>query len=100
MDAQVDPEGTESKYLHRYADFGAGGMRVLEVGCGDGRLTWRYAEQAARVTGIDLHPDDLRAAFIDRPANLSSVVRFVRADASHLPFRRASFDLAIFAWSF
>ena len=100
MTVQIDPEGTESRLLHRYAAFESSGKRVLEVGCGDGRLTWRYAEAAAHVTGVDLHADDLRVAVIDRPAGLLHRVSFARADAVHLPLKSASFDLAIFAWSF
>ena len=101
MSVQTDPEGTEAKYVLRLADLAApGGKRVLEVGCGDGRLTWRYAQAARQITGIDLHRDDLRVAMIDRPANLADKVGLALADAIHLPFAKASFDLAIFAWSF
>ena len=101
MTVQIDPEGTERRLLLRYGDFGsAPAKRVLEVGCGDGRLTWHYANAAARVAGIDLHPDDLRIAIADRPTNLVVRVGFARADAEQLPFRGESFDLAIFAWSF
>jgi ubiquinone/menaquinone biosynthesis C-methylase UbiE len=101
MTAQIDPEGTEAKFLLRLADLAAPGRkRVLEVGCGDGRLTWRYAEGTGQVIGIDLHLDDLRVAMIDRPANLADIVRLALADAVRLPFAKASFDLAIFAWSF
>jgi ubiquinone/menaquinone biosynthesis C-methylase UbiE len=98
MTLQTDPEGTETKTLHRFADIN--GKRVLEVGCGDGRLTWRYAKAAGRVVGIDLHPDDLRVAQFDRPANLAPKVSFARADGVQLPFVAGTFDLAIFAWSF
>ncbi len=98
---ETDPEGTETRYLLRFADFAASGStRVVEVGCGDGRLTWRYAGDIGRVTGIDLHADDLRIAVIDRPANFLNRVDFARADATHLPFASRSFDRAIFAWSF
>lgn len=101
MTVQTDPEGTETKNLLRLADLtSAGGKRVLEVGCGDGRLTWRYARMVSQVLGIDLQADDLRVAVIDRPADLSSRVGFARADALRLPVAAASFDLAIFAWSF
>ena len=101
MALQTDPEGTETRYLFRFADLAqAGRSRALEVGCGDGRLTWRYANAVSQVTGIDLHSDDLRVAVIDCPANLANKVRFARADAVHLPFASQSFDLAIFAWSF
>jgi ubiquinone/menaquinone biosynthesis C-methylase UbiE len=98
MTIQIDPEGNESKRLQRLADFQS--ARILEVGCGDGRLTWRYAGAAEHVTGVDLHGDDLRVALLDRPANLAQSVRFARADAVHLPFRSDAFDLAIFSWSF
>lgn len=95
---QIDPEGFEPRHLKQLAEFD--GRRVLEVGCGDGRLTWRYAYQAGRVTGIDMQTDDLRVALIGRPADLAGRVQFARADALHLPFSAHSFDLAIFAWSF
>ncbi len=98
MDVQKDPEGIESRYVFEYADIEA--KRVLEVGCGDGRLTWRYAKAAKRVAGIDLEQDDLRVARIERPTDLETRVTFARADSTHLPFRADSFDLAIFAWSF
>jgi ubiquinone/menaquinone biosynthesis C-methylase UbiE len=94
----IDPEGTEIKHLQRSADFT--GRRVLEIGCGDGRLTWRYAQPAQQVTGIDLLRDDLRVAVIDRPSDLVRKVQFARADSIHLPFFPESFDIAILAWSF
>lgn len=100
MTTLTDPEGTERKYLLRYAELGAGGRRVLEVGSGDGRLTWRYATAAAQVVGVDLYPDDLRVALIDGPADLAARVHFARADAEQLPFATDAFDRAIFAWSF
>ena len=101
MTTQIDPEGTEAKFILRYADLAQrGNKRVLEVGCGDGRLTWRYARAALQVIGIDLHPDDLRVALIDRPTDLAPRVHFARADALRLPIQDRSCDLAIFAWSF
>ncbi len=98
---QTDPEGTETKNLLRYAELAQRSpTRVLEVGCGDGRLTWRYAAAAKQVVGIDLHPEDLRVALIDRPADLGHRVHFACADALRLPIANVSCDLAIFAWSF
>ncbi len=90
-----DPERTETKTLHRFADFT--GKRVLEIGCGDGRLTWQYAKGTKFVTGIDLNADDLRVATIDRPSDLP--VSFARADSIHIPFAKEKFDIAILAWS-
>lgn len=97
MTVQKDPEGTESRRLHRYAEFA--GRRVLEVGCGDGRLTWKYAREARSVTAIDLEADDLRLAVIDCPSDLRASTSFVRADSLQLPFQKEKFDLAVLAWS-
>lgn len=94
---QQDPEDSERRFLHKYADFT--GRRVLEIGCGDGRLTWKYAGRARSVTALDLETDDLRLASADRPTDLSASTSFVRADSVHLPFRKENFDIALLAWS-
>ncbi len=94
---QQDPEGNERRHLHKYADFS--GKRVLEVGCGDGRLTWQYAGRVRSVAAIDLEADDLRIASADRPSDLQSSASFVRADSIHLPFQKEKFDIAVLAWS-
>ena len=48
MMIRVDPENNEPRALFDLADFN--GRSVLEIGCGDGRLTWRYADNVAHVT--------------------------------------------------
>ena len=98
MSHEKDPERIEARRLHEYADFS--GKRVLEVGCGDGRLTWRYADRARRVAGIDLDRDALRVAVIERSADLASVATFTQADSTRLPFAGECYEIAIFAWSF
>ena len=98
MTFEKDPERLEARRLHEYADFP--GKRVLEVGCGDGRLTWRYADHARRVAGIDLDRDELRVAVIERSTDLESVATFTQADTTHLPFAGETYEIAIFAWSF
>ncbi len=98
MNVDKDPEGSEPK---RLLDFiGPGPGRVLEIGSGDGRLTWRYAAAVGKVVGLDLERDDLRVARIERPSDLEARVMFAQADSTHLPAKDASFDLALFAWSF
>jgi len=97
MKPQKDPEGFERKYLHRHADFAD--ARVLEIGCGEGRLTWKYAS-ASRVTiGLDPDHDALRVARADSPADLRDHVHFTRASAYHLPLPKDTFDIAVLAWS-
>ncbi|NWG05937.1 MAG: class I SAM-dependent methyltransferase [Chloroflexi bacterium] len=98
MTVQKDPEQNETKHLHSFADFTD--RRVLEIGCGEGRLTRRYAKSSAVTIGIDLDRNALRVATVDRPARLETKVHFVNAESENLPFQKATFDMAIFAWSF
>lgn len=74
---------------------GAGGC-VLEIGCGAGRLTRKYAKLAARVVGIDL-PAALPRAGAEP---LGESVSLAAASGARLPFKARSFDQAIFALSF
>ena len=97
MTLQRDPERNETKYLHKFADFA--GKRVLEIGCGDGRLAWQYARVTEHVVGIDVEAGDLRVATIDRPSDLAEKVVFAHADSVHLPFSKETFDFAVLAWS-
>ena len=92
-----DPEDTETRALHDYANFA--GKRVLEIGCGDGRLTWRYADQAASIVAIDPDAADIKAAQEDCPAELRHKIEFraQRLEALHPPAEK--FDLALLSWS-
>jgi len=98
MTVQKDSERNETKHLHKFADFTE--KRVLEIGCGEGRLTWQYAKETRVTFAIDLDADALRVATIDRPADLESRVYFSLAKSEQLPFSKETFDLAILAWSF
>ena len=97
MTVQKDSEGREKKYLHEFADFS--NQRALEVGCGEGRLTWKYAHASSRTVGLDLDHDALRVALIDSPYDLKEKLSFVRAGSEHIPFSKETFDIAILAWS-
>ena len=97
MTVQSDPDGNERKFLHSLGDFK--NRRVLEVGCGEGRLTWKYATAASWTVGVDADRDALRVASIDCPADLSKRVYFANSAAENLPFRKNTFDLAVLAWS-
>jgi len=97
MSLQKDPEGFEKKILHQYADFT--NARVLEIGCGEGRLTWKYAAASHLTVGLDPDQDALRIAQADSPHGLREHVHFIRASASNLPFAKETYDLAVLAWS-
>ena len=94
---QKDPEGFERKALHRFVDFKD--KHVLEIGCGEGRLTWKYANASSLTVGFDPDHDTLRIARSDSPPDLRSHVHFAQASAKNIPFAKETFDIAILAWS-
>src|SRR5689334_14039360 len=97
MSLQRDPEENEKKHLQKYADFK--GRRVLEVGCGEGRLTWKYASSTSLTVGVDPDHDALRVARADSTEDLRNRVQFAGASARNIPFSKETFDIAILAWS-
>jgi len=97
MPLQRDPEGFEKKILHKYAEFV--NKHVLEVGCGEGRLTWKYATASTLTVGFDPDHAALRVARADSPAALREHVHFAQASARHIPFSKETFDIALLAWS-
>ena len=97
MTFQKDAEHFETKALHKLVDFS--GQRVLEVGCGEGRLTWEYARSAKQVLGIDPDPDAVRVANYDMPDELRKTTAFACASSLKLPFSHESFDIALLSWS-
>ncbi|WP_433504743.1 methyltransferase domain-containing protein [Pseudonocardia halophobica] len=71
------------------------GSRVLDVGCGFGLETLRLARRVqpgGAVTGVDLSADFV-AEGRRRVAAEGVPVELLRADAQHLPFADASFDV-------
>ena len=92
-----DPEQNEPKHLNKLVDFAE--KRVLEIGAGEGRLTWRYASASSLTVGIDPDKNALRVASIDRPSNLTDKAHFAKAHAEYTPFSKETFDIAILAWS-
>ena len=70
------------------------GKNVLDVGCGPGWLTVKYAEAGANVWGVDLTPRavELARRFLAL-RGLSAVVE--EANAEHLPFDDGTFDLVV-----
>jgi ubiquinone/menaquinone biosynthesis C-methylase UbiE len=97
MASLKDAGGAEPRALAKVADFT--GKRVLEVGCGDGRMTQLYAPRAAKVLGIDEDSEAIAEARRSLPSELKSHVRFRVARAERLRVRPRSFDIAFLAWS-
>ena len=72
------------------------GARVLDVGCGEGRLTGFAAARAASVYAFDPNAERLEQA---RAAADAERVRFGVHGAEALDVDRESFDVALCGWS-
>jgi ubiquinone/menaquinone biosynthesis C-methylase UbiE len=93
----LDPEGAHLAALRRLADFR--GRRVLEMGCGEGRLTAGIAADAVHVLAFDPNEERVAAARRSLPAELAGRVAYRVASAQELEFERSAFDLVVFSWS-
>lgn len=73
-----------------------GDERVLDVGCGDGKITFEIAARVPRgsVLGVDPSRDMIAFATKQFAAPVQPNLRFEVADARSLPFRN-EFDLAV-----
>ncbi len=99
MAIRLDPDNNETHALFDLAEFD--GKHVLEIGSGDGRLTWLFADQAAHVTAIEPYAESFAQAREDLPDELMGRVDFQNiafedfADGSE----SSAFDRVILSWS-
>lgn len=66
------------------------GKKVLDLGCGTGRMTANLVKFGGEVTGLDVSPGMIEVA----KKNLRST-EFVVGDCENLPFGDASFDMVV-----
>lgn len=97
MTRTLDPEGAHLAALRRLADFE--GQRVLEMGCGDGRLTVGLAANGATVLAFDPDAESVSDARRSLPAELAERVSYRVASAQALEISPGEFDLVLFSWS-
>lgn len=97
MTLRLDPEGAHLAALRRLGDFR--GRRVLELGCGDGRLTLGIAAEAASVLAFDPDAEAVGRARRALPAELAERVSYQVASGKELEIEPQSFDLVVFSWS-
>jgi cyclopropane fatty-acyl-phospholipid synthase-like methyltransferase len=93
----LDPEGVEIRVLRKLVRLS--GRDVLEIGAGNGRLTWRYAHRAASVVGLEPDESQVVRARAAMPVDLRDRVDFRIADAASVDLPDAAFDVALFSWS-
>jgi len=99
MEGEPHDNQSRPRALFDLADFN--GQRVLEIGCGDGRLTWRYAGKAGHVTAIDAFAESIARAKENMPDELKGRVEFrhIAFEDFAVASESSTFDRAILSWS-
>ncbi len=97
MPVIIDPEEREIAALRQAANWHD--RRVLEAGCGNGRLTLRLAQLGALVTAFDPSAAPVHKAQQNLPERFFGRVEYYTGSAEALPHPDASFDLVVLSWS-
>lgn len=97
MKPVLDPEGAHLAALRRLGDFRD--RKVLELGCGDGRLTRGIAEEAASVLAFDPDAEAIGRARRSLSSELARRVTYRAASGTEIEVEPLSFDLVVFSWS-
>ncbi len=72
------------------------GCRVLDIGCGTGKVTIPLASRGFSLTGVDINAEALKIALYScKSEKFLQNPLFTRSDATNLPFSDATFDMAI-----
>jgi 2-polyprenyl-3-methyl-5-hydroxy-6-metoxy-1,4-benzoquinol methylase len=93
----VDPDGVELETICGLVELD--GKRVVDVGCGDGRLSFACATAGAEVFGFDPDEEAIELARAETPETVRKSIRFEVADGADIDLPRRKFDLALFSWS-
>jgi ubiquinone/menaquinone biosynthesis C-methylase UbiE len=88
----MDTGGLETRSLEAFGVFN--GPKILEIGCGDGRVTAALTDKADFLAAVDPNQGDLREA-----AGRIAGAHFIAASGEGLPFPNHSFDTLLFTLS-
>jgi ubiquinone/menaquinone biosynthesis C-methylase UbiE len=97
MVVKLDPDQEETRAIHDLIDFT--GLEIVELGCGDGRMTRRYADTAASVFAFDTAEPLVALAKGRQPPESKPTVTFKVADITEMELPLETFDLAVISWS-
>jgi ubiquinone/menaquinone biosynthesis C-methylase UbiE len=96
MTLRIDPEKNEVRALKEMTEWR--GKRVLEIGCGNGRLTRRLANLGARVEALDSNKEVISTARKELPASFAYRVRYKVGSTENLKYPDQTFEIVVFSW--
>jgi ubiquinone/menaquinone biosynthesis C-methylase UbiE len=93
----MDPAGQEILALKGIVNWR--GKRILEVGCGNGRLTLRLAKLGAgQILAFDPDSQSIRAARRELPEKYKNRITYRVGNAEHVKQKANQFDIVVFSW--
>jgi 2-polyprenyl-6-hydroxyphenyl methylase / 3-demethylubiquinone-9 3-methyltransferase len=87
----------EVRLIERHAPLE--GRRILEIGCGDGRLTRQIAPLAAGIVAVDPDASTIKLARKLTVSEGIKNVQFRTGSAERVRLGNDRFDLVLFSWS-
>jgi ubiquinone/menaquinone biosynthesis C-methylase UbiE len=97
MTLTMDPAGDEIRALEKATTWT--GKRVLEIGCGEGRLTLRLASLGpGEIQALDPDSDRIKAAQESLPGDQRGCIKYHVARAGNLEYPPGHVDIAVFSW--
>jgi len=98
MAVRIDREQNELRALKEVGDWH--GLRVIDIGCGEGRLALRIARLGPRlIDALDPDREKIRAARQHVPGKYAKLIRYRVGTAEDLRYPDDTFDRAVFSWS-
>ena len=99
MPVIADPDGITAAVLLNLAQFID--TRVLEVGCGSGRITFDYAEHTRHLLAIDPIGEDIRTANQNKPDHLAEKITFIESSIEDFipPAESGGYDVVLYTFS-
>lgn len=93
-----DPEKNEINALFSICNQWDG-KSLLEIGSGDGRLTWEYAEKVARVLALEPNKESHTLALENHPPEMTHIEFLNLGFEKFAHQNQESFDFALLSWS-